>query len=439
MSKTVRTSLDRIAELESMPLIYGSISSGAVPQYMVKKDYAALSALTEGGLAIDICLKKDTVRKRMLIEDNFIGPEAEFGILTETADSFLGILAVGFKSGSNEELQGLENPQDKVIVWINGVWSIIKKEKQGEDFMIPVELSMRIIKRTGMDITKIQSQLTMSKINENTFDSVSIQQLADVLNMRKDLYSEWEYDGVLNIMMNTDMRNGPYKLKREKDIIKIKVDVQFSYQSSMNGDYSIDGFDKEHYTLSMKDEQYKNAVIKAFCEWSGDYTEALKGSSIKTASFGYEKVKVSVEIVENEFPKRANVIIIRTKRKEGDTIHISNVKVNQWSIQTLGDMTIYNHYQKIDKNTGQATEKIIELDETEFYREVRHEFGHFMGLGDAYNGAAETDEVSSEDIMWIGHTVSSNDIEMLFLAALKNEKQYFYSNGNKIKSEAITM
>lgn len=427
MSKNVRTSLDRIAQLEAMPLIYGSISSGAVAKYMVNEDYIALSALTEGGLATDIYLKKDPVRKRMLIEDNFIGSESEFGIFIETEDSFLGILAVGFRTGSNKELQRLSDPHDKVIVWVNGMWSIIKKEKQGENIMIPVELSMRIIRRTGMDITKVQSQLTISKINDNTFDSVSIQQLADVLDMKKDLYSEWEYEGVLNIMINTDMRNGPYKLKREKDNIKIKVDIQFSHQSSMNGDHIINEIDKENYTLNMKNEQYKNAVIKSFCQWSGDYTEALEGDSIKTASFGYKKITVSVEIVENKFPKRANVTIIRTKLKEGDTVHISNVRSIQWSIQTLGDMTIYNHCQEED------------IVENEFYRQVKHEFGHFMGLGDAYNGAEETDEVTCEDIMWNGSIVSSNDIEMLFLAALKNEKQYFYSNGIKIKSEAITI
>lgn len=37
-----------------------------------------------------------------------------------------------------------------------------------------------------------------------------------------------------------------------------------------------------------------------------------------------------------------------------------------------------------------------------------------------------------------GSTVNSNHIEMLFLAALKNEKQYYYKNRNGKKSEVVT-
>ena len=66
-----------------------------------------------------------------------------------------------------------------------------------------------------------------------------------------------------------------------------------------------------------------------------------------------------------------------------------------------------------------------------------HEFGHLLGIGDAYeeNGVAKiqpTEEVPMEDIMRGGSVITYNHIEIIFLAALKNEKQYFDS------SEAIT-
>lgn len=67
--KNGRSSLDRIAELESPPNIYGSITSGAAANYMVKGDYSILSELTEGGFAKDIYFKKDTVQKRITIEE----------------------------------------------------------------------------------------------------------------------------------------------------------------------------------------------------------------------------------------------------------------------------------------------------------------------------------------------------------------------------------
>ena len=103
-----------------------------------------------------------------------------------------------------------------------------------------------------------------------------------------------------------------------------------------------------------------------------------------------------------------------------------------WKINNIGKMTMYNFH----------THSNNPYDSEDYKRAAGHEFGHFLGLKDAYKEnevggkpTKETFEATKDDIMWEGDIVSFNDMEMFFLAALYNEKQYF--NSSK-KSEAIT-
>lgn len=111
-----------------------------------------------------------------------------------------------------------------------------------------------------------------------------------------------------------------------------------------------------------------------------------------------------------------------------------NVDSPNWKINDIGIMTMYNFH----------TDSNHPYDSIEYKKAAGHEFGHLIGLSHAYEPnkdsktpTEDTDEVTAEDdIMWFGSKVSFNDMEMVFLAALYNEKQYF--NGPNI-SEAITM
>lgn len=107
-------------------------------------------------------------------------------------------------------------------------------------------------------------------------------------------------------------------------------------------------------------------------------------------------------------------------------------KIDSWSVNSVGEMTLYNH--EVD-NYGKFNNTPMTKDI--YLNNAGHEFGHLMGIGHSYDYGTKTDEVKTDDIMWGGSTVSSNDIEMVFMAALKNKQQNFYDHGDEKISEAI--
>lgn len=152
----------------------------------------------------------------------------------------------------------------------------------------------------------------------------------------------------------------------------------------------------------------------------------------RIAKFGDNPININVEILKKGFNKSAVIEIVNSNSINDINRHVSNVdceneNIREWKVNYIGKMTEYNHHE------------FEPIDDETYKKEAKHEFGHFMGLGDAYNGALANKEVSVDDIMWKGEKISSNDIEMILMAALKNKKQYFYSKDGKIISEAITV
>ena len=101
-----------------------------------------------------------------------------------------------------------------------------------------------------------------------------------------------------------------------------------------------------------------------------------------------------------------------------------------WSITDVGKITMYNSDQR-------STNPYTEL---QYAATVAHEFGHTLGLGDAYPGAnngkvlVNNAEISdgtfgiSGSIMFRNGLVYSNDIEMVLEAFSTNEWQYAISH-----------
>ena len=116
-----------------------------------------------------------------------------------------------------------------------------------------------------------------------------------------------------------------------------------------------------------------------------------------------------------------------------------------WSVTNSGTMTVYTR-------TGEGSNERLRT-ETEFSNTVAHEFGHMLGLYDAYGeGSRQEADINSEipknDIMrshWGSPTITGNDIEMVILAQSTNKYQYYksYSTGfwifknDHIQSDAI--
>ncbi len=159
-SKAFVSSKERIARIEYIPLIFGIQTTGAEARYMTKDDFPELAGLTEGGFAIDIYLKKDKEKRKMLTSPG--GASSQSGNEDEdidmsdrksgnSSDSAVpeGVLADGKSiSELKEALKNLDGDNNIIIFWYNGKWNIVKNEKNGDEY-IPVELAKKVTESGG--------------------------------------------------------------------------------------------------------------------------------------------------------------------------------------------------------------------------------------------------------------------------------------------------
>ena len=453
-SKGFVSSEERIKKLENIPLIYGKRTTGARTRYMRKEDFPKLASITEGGYAKDIYLVIDEKTKRVIIDDNrdiddtidifdnYVGDEGKI----------VGVLYSSSRSSNNTIASIISNIDEKekdemVIVWYNGNCVIIKKYPKGtfdgNEVVIPVELAQNIIadakkirdSETIQDST-IMNSLGKSTEKDETFESVSAKDLAERINC-KDVFSYWIFDGILNIMINTHMRNGPYKLQRINNDINVHMEIDFT-------EVSYPGSQKKKIAGISDSMNGSNGYISeiklGFNKWNGTYPETKYDRFTSSSGETGVNVKFSVTIFDkNEYPNSADVFINNAYSPDDGEFHRSNVDdldsnpdIDSWRVNKVGEMTLYNH-EVFNDGTFNNTPMLLD----KYLNNAGHEFGHLMGIGHAYDGAKPTDEVNESDIMWGGSIVSSNDIEMVFMAAMKNKHQNFYSHGLEQISEAI--
>ena len=105
---------------------------------------------------------------------------------------------------------------------------------------------------------------------------------------------------------------------------------------------------------------------------------------------------------------------------------------------------MYDHYTKFKTDAnGNKKPYREEYTVTRYKDTAAHEFGHVLGLGDAYDVSwhsaanATTGEVPQNDMMRSNGTVTPNDIEMLLYAWQLNTWQEYVDSNRYAKSPAI--
>ena len=145
--------------------------------------------------------------------------------------------------------------------------------------------------------------------------------------------------------------------------------------------------------------------------------------------------------VDNDNPDLWDVV---SKYVSGSGGHVSNLDgkytYENWSMKNQSLVTMYRMYQNRDGSTDLYSEDTYRL-------VVAHEFGHMLGLADAYfrdsDGeyyCKETSEVPIDDIMRQGkwpYSVKMNDLEMVLKAFEENKFQYFYDMGNGREKSSV--
>ena len=434
-SKGFVSSNSRIDRIEKEESIRGIVTNGAIARYMTRKDYPALSGITEGGFAVDIYLKK--VSERMEIPGGINHDNLDINLEDRNrVKKINGVL----KRGPGREYAGFINSldnkdDDKKIInfWYNGNWNVFKIPLNENGAYIPIDLAREVIIGTGYS----ESIFSKKVLGTDDYESVNVKDMADKMGM-SDLFSYWKMDGIQNYMLNTDMKDGPYFYKREDNKVSIIFNMEFENNT-----------DKKDRQVSISNwvyGRYITAIKDGFNLWDtvkgNDGKPFVRGKG-EVSNYGFENITVSVSITDDNNKKKNMVSIINSfdedlynqyiSTRDEDIMQAPNVETKTWKINNIGNMTMYNFHTHPDYFT---------YGEVNYTVDAGHEFGHLLGLGDAYNkDLIETSETNEKDIMWditkdSSVKVSFNDLEMVFIAALYNKKQEF---ARENVSPAITM
>ncbi len=157
--------------------------------------------------------------------------------------------------------------------------------------------------------------------------------------------------------------------------------------------------------------KYTNKFSSTYIQWSGKY---------EIDSNNKEKIKVEVDVTD--LSKGTHLLRKGQKAVQIEIVNdggISNVQYKKkWSKDNPGKMTIYTAF---DNKTVRTSE--------EFGYTAAHEFGHLLGIGDAYPDKVQPNKSKGNDMMWWNNgvipVVSNLDLMMVLNAFSQNKFQEF--------------
>ena len=241
-----------------------------------------------------------------------------------------------------------------------------------------------------------------------------------------DCLSWWDDSEGTHILVNADLKNAPVKVIREGNSFTITAYIEFT------GDY-------DQYIIQPRPSMRMPGVT--YAEAVKDGIEMYWSSPNIGASTPYDFGGMAITV-------NTTVIVKDPQKKYGDqrfvkydistqagTCNLSQGYYGNWTVKGAKTVKMYAAYPG---NQNSSYE--------EYMRIAAHEFGHVLGICDAYAKGRRpamivSTEVPANDLMrTIGRNdalVTANDIEMMWQAYRENSWQYFVKWKGPAKSTAI--
>ncbi len=266
----------------------------------------------------------------------------------------------------------------------------------------------------------------------------------------EDVTSVWNHPDTKStlILIKRCMKDAAVKMIREGGRLTVTAYVDFK------------GADQIPFRRAKGAETYGQLIEAGFKAWQGTYPEKGDGRGIYDDFGCYGHMAVSVNVVKKgKSPVGANQQFVVVRLDEGPfqltsaeaKTHKNALYKNQ--IMALTSSLTWQYYTA-SMHLATAYHDGTPLSKAFFKQSVTHEFGHLLGIGDAYKTAsrqvAVTAEIPDDDIMRnvaskvsggervaaVISRVSSNDIEMVLTGWLHNKCQFF-SVSDGVRSVAI--
>ncbi|AEY66721.1 RHS repeat-associated core domain-containing protein [Clostridium sp. BNL1100] len=303
----------------------------------------------------------------------------------------------------------------------NGVYTVtIPNADTGKDVKITLNTN-----------TKAAYDLNGNKLFDVTITNnktqVGVSQMAKIAGVN-DTVSWWNGSNKqTNVVVQPDMNGAAIQVTRSGNNINIKAYVNFTGGSN-------DIFQKTNYTYA------EVAAAGILDQWNKSFTGTYydfginNNVSVKTTIYSNDTSKNNLWEKAPSYQKNfleiyidnSNPTTIFGIKKKSHVPHMDGGQ-EKWSVSNKKKITMYRSWGGDPNEYGQKG----------YAHTVAHEFGHVLGIGDAYGdkdkgrtAAKNTLEVPignwlEDDIMSSNGKVNANDVEMVWEAWSSNKWQYF--------------
>ena len=284
---------------------------------------------------------------------------------------------------------------------------------------------------------------------ENNKTQVEVKQLTNLAGV-SDTVSWWiDSNKQTNVVVQPDMKGAAVQVTRSGNAINVNAYIEFT------GDYK-DIFPGTNITYA--DVAAAGILNKWNNIFTGNQYDFSPGQKITLNTKIYSNQKSSANLWTSATFKQKNFVEININntnptmifgiRKEWNVPHMSGGQ-GEWSINNEKEITMYRSHSGDPNEYGQDGYSFT----------AAHEFGHVLGLGDAYGYApgASKEKMKENDnrpeapntiecpnlgwkkggIMRDNGVVTANDVEMVWEAWSTNEWQYFTNYNGHNKSRVI--